>query len=247
MHEPILGDYGLTEEQFKEYRRRDYSNTRDYIYLAIYSVIWLSILITICINTGWPEEGKILSSIGLLFVFGFVSLVASFVLFFVLAGIIALFDVVRKGVREYSDENYRNYNKYNKDLDEYESWWIRNQADYWRRMDGKRFEQEIAMLYSQLGYEAQLTSHSNDQGVDIYLRKDNENIIVQCKAHKKKIGPAVSRELYGTLKDSNANKAILATLEGVSSGAEAFIKGKPIKIITVNDIIRMRKQLDEHQ
>jgi hypothetical protein len=240
MQEPKLGDYGLTEEQFKEYSRRGYSNTRNYIYLAISSVIWLSILITICINTGWPEEGKILSSIVGLFIFGFFSLVASIILGGVL---IAIFE----GVRDSSDENYRNFNKYNKDLREYESWWIRNQADYWRRMDGKRFEQEIAMLYSQLGYEAQLTSHSNDQGVDIYLRKGNENIIVQCKAHNKRIGPAVARELYGTLKDSNANKAILATLEGVSSGAEAFIKGKPIKVITVNDIIRMRKQLDEHQ
>ena len=136
MQEPKLGDYGLTEEQFKEYSRRGYSNTRNYIYLAISSVIWLSILITICINTGWPEEGKILSSIGLLFVFGFVSLVASIILGSVLIGI---FDVVREGVRKYSDENYRNFNKYNKDLREYESWWIRNQADYWRRMDGKHF------------------------------------------------------------------------------------------------------------
>jgi len=240
MQEPILGDYGLTEEQFKEYSGRDYSNTRKSIYLAIWGVIWLSILITICINTGWPEEGEILSSIVGLFIFGFFSLVASIILGSIL---IAIFE----GVRDSSDENYRNFNKYNKDLREYESWWRRNQTDFWRAMGGKRFEQEIAMLYSQLGYEARLTSHSNDQGIDIYLKKGNENIIVQCKAHNKKIGPAVVRELYGTLTDSKANKAILATLHGVSSGAEAFINGKPITVITVGDIIRMRKQLDEHQ
>jgi len=58
MKKPILTDYGLTEEQFEEYRRGKDTNARDfYFYFGLFT-IWLSILVIICINTGWPEEGK---------------------------------------------------------------------------------------------------------------------------------------------------------------------------------------------
>jgi restriction system protein len=111
-------------------------------------------------------------------------------------------------------------------------------------MSGKRFEEEVAYFYSQLGYKAKLTPHSNDKGIDINLEKDGKKIIVQCKAHKVRIGPAAVRELYGTLIASGADMAILATFEGVSSGASSFIKDKPIKVITIDNIIAMRKKLN---
>lgn len=235
----MLSDYGLTEEQYDYYSVNSDSSDSNSIFLFLSSIVWLSILILLCIEMGWPEDVSIVANAILLCIFGFGSLFATF---FITSVGIAIWNGIHEFYRNYTDKNYRNYKEYRSDIAKYNNWWRKTQIAYWRGMDGIRFEREIALLYSKLGYKATLTSHSNDQGVDIFLKKEQQNIIVQCKAHNKKIGPAVVRELYGTLIDLNADMAILATLEGVSSGAKSFIKDKPIEVISVYEIIRMQEK-----
>ena len=47
---------------------------------------------------------------------------------------------------------------------------------------------------------------SNDEGIDIVLRKDSDIVAAQCKALKKKVGVAVGRELAAAAKDFGANQ-----------------------------------------
>jgi HJR/Mrr/RecB family endonuclease len=157
----------------------------------------------------------------------------------------AISGLVYEQIVKIKDKNYSHYLKYNKQKKEYDAWWIRNQSLYWQRLSGRRFEEEVGYLYSQAGFKVRLTPHSDDGGIDLVLEKDHIKTIVQCKAHNKPIGPAIVRELYGTLINSGADKAILATLYGVTSGARSFISGKPITVIAIDDIIRMRKLLDD--
>ncbi|MFC3101683.1 restriction endonuclease [Alteraurantiacibacter lauratis] len=63
--------------------------------------------------------------------------------------------------------------------------------------------------------------------------------IVQCKAFARPIGPAVVRELFGTLAHHDgATIAYLATTNGVTQGARDWCKGKPIRIVTPDHLIR---------
>lgn len=122
----------------------------------------------------------------------------------------------------------------------------RMQQDYLRSLGGDEFEREVASLYTRLGYATSLTSGSGDGGIDIIMHKDGKTIIVQCKAHKKPAGPHVIRDLYGTLVNSKADAAILASLAGCTSGVREFIKDKPITLICEDDLIRMQKQCLSH-
>lgn len=150
-------------------------------------------------------------------------------------------DNVKYELERFKKEEERKLIEERKQLEEERLNIIRKKKEYWNSLDGWEFEEEIKIIYEKQGYQAKLTSYSADGGIDIKLKKDNKYYIVQCKAHKAQLGPSVIRELYGTMISEKANGAILATLEGVSSKAKEFAKNKPIKILTIDEIIEMHE------
>lgn len=107
---------------------------------------------------------------------------------------------------------------------------------YWYSLDGFAFEKEIAKLYKMLGYKVETTKLVGDGGVDLILYKDEKKIIVQCKAHKHKIGPEPVRALWGVKDDFNADEVILIALSGITTGAMDFVKNKKYQILNADDI-----------
>ena len=137
---------------------------------------------------------------------------------------------------------YRSVQAFKHATDKYEKWWIRTQVSFWDSLTGRQFEREVANLLSRSGYSAQLTPASDDKGVDIIL---GNGTIVQCKAHKKPVGPAVARELYGTLRAHEARTAILVSKSGFTRGVIAFAKGRPIHLWDLRALIEMQRKLDQ--
>ena len=116
--------------------------------------------------------------------------------------------------------------------------------DFWKGLSGVQFELELADLLRRAGYSVLSTPASDDGGIDLRLSNGNTATIVQCKRHQKPAGPAIARELYGTLMDSDADEAILACTAGVSQRAREFLEGKPILIMDVDDIVRLQKHVE---
>ncbi|MCE2405817.1 MAG: restriction endonuclease, partial [Dehalococcoidia bacterium] len=71
--------------------------------------------------------------------------------------------------------------------------------EHWMSPSGAAFERELATLYRRLGYRVESTPSSGDQGVDLVLRKDGKTTVVQCKGHQDPVGPAIARELLGSI------------------------------------------------
>ncbi len=112
--------------------------------------------------------------------------------------------------------------------------------EYWYSLSGVEFENEIAKLFRRGGYKVQTTPVTGDNGIDLILDKEGEKIIVQCKAHKKPVGPAIVRELYGTLRSQiydNYTIAHLVTISGATSGARSFAKDHDILIWDIRNIL----------
>lgn len=66
------------------------------------------------------------------------------------------------------------------------------------------FEALVAVLFEKQGYNSYLTSRSNDNGVDVICKKDNEVIFIQCKKCNSSVGSeAVKDLLYARDKYSN--------------------------------------------
>ncbi len=115
---------------------------------------------------------------------------------------------------------------------------------YWRSLSGVGFEKRIEEWFLKNGFTASRTSYSNDKGIDLYISKSDKSFIVQCKAHKNKISPYVVRDLYGTFSSGRYNGAFLISLEGFTKGVIEFAEGKPIALISLEDILRLEQNCD---
>ncbi len=105
----------------------------------------------------------------------------------------------------------------------------------------------MAKLYRSLGYNADVTAASDDKGVDIWLIRNGQTVPVQCKAHKRPIGPAVARELYGSMVHFKAEAGIIASLSGFSKGVYEYTRDKPIELVDLKWILQKQKQLESYQ
>jgi len=134
--------------------------------------------------------------------------------------------------------------RYNAAVAGFRAWLARTRRDWWTGLSGLRFEEELARLFRAAGWDARVTRASGDGGIDILGSRAGVKFIAQCKNHKLPIGPAVARELYGTLLSSEAQHAILASVSGFTKGVRDFAKGKPIELIDLDWIIRKHMEHD---
>ena len=137
---------------------------------------------------------------------------------------------------------YRQVQRYQKAIAIFRAWWMRTQTEFWLSLSGKQFEAELAGVFRKAGFRAELTAASGDQGVDIWLYTARGREIVQCKAHSGPIGPAVVRELYGTLQHFGAPAAILASTSRFTKGVVAFARDKPIRLMGLSEIIALQEE-----
>lgn len=125
----------------------------------------------------------------------------------------------------------------------FEEWKRKCQEDYWRSLSGTEFERELGKLFSAMGFHVEMTPTTGDGGVDLMLRRGGRLTVVQCKAHAKKIPIGVARELVASMADFEADDAIIACLEGVTKPVMAYIRDKPINVVTVTQIVDMQGKL----
>lgn len=236
MEEPKLEQFGLTEEQGNYLKK---NKDKSYTMIMV-----ICIVITILIATYLQFSNPDLSDATI------VRLIAKWLLVCLIMGgfcgsfLGGIISVVFNGIRDGLPGNYRKLNLYEAAKQKYDSWWIRNQAAFWTSLSGKQFEYELAFLYQKLGYKVEFPRRgAPDRGIDIILKKDGKTIIVQCKAHKKRVSPHVVRDLHGTLIKAKADEAVLASISGFTSGVREYTGGIPIKLISLEDIIRMRRQI----
>lgn len=138
------------------------------------------------------------------------------------------------------DDGLRRYSEFRVAESKYQDWFQRTQDEFWNALSGTQFEREVANLLNKSGFTAQLTSSSGDGGVDIIL---DDGTIIQCKARRGPCGPAALRELFGSLHDFGAHKAILISREGFTSASRQFAEGKPIDLWDRNTLIALQKRL----
>jgi hypothetical protein len=112
--------------------------------------------------------------------------------------------------------------------------------DFWLNLDGLQFEHHVAALFRQLGKQADVTRSTGDSGVDIFLRDELGVIAVQCKAHHEAVGPAVVRDLYGSMAHFRAERGMVVSIGGFTAGARTFAAGKPIELIGLSELLLLQ-------
>lgn len=242
--EPVLKDYDLTLELIEKYNKQTLNDILDKSYFK-YAPLWLSIIYWIY-NDGisFVFNNVALGFFSIIFILpltmGFFSVILV-ILNTLISSIIKFYHPLTKSVISYK----KDLNEYNIRLKEYKEEQEKRKKDFWYSLSGYEFEHEVAKLFKQFGFRVEVTKGSDDKGIDINMWDNNKYIVVQCKAHKKRLSPAISRELYGTMISHNASEAYLVTLEGVSDKSNEFILDKPIKIFDVNNLILMQEEINK--
>lgn len=231
MPTPRLKDYGLTRDVVTalQGKQKQLENFLSLPGAALGGVIGYAVLIEAIEPT--PSSGLALSWI----LFGaFLGLIAG-----IAAGQSWGVWILRR-----SNERFSQWQKYKSDrvvfVQLIKAEWEhdrRSREEFWRSLTGHQFEQELANLFSRLGWQAERTKGSGDAGVDIHLIQGRKKIIVQCKNTKQAVGPAVARELFGTLNGCDASEGWLATTAGATNGVYEFFRGKPLRVVTLAEIV----------
>ncbi len=107
------------------------------------------------------------------------------------------------------------------------------------------FEQYVAALFRQKGYQVKLRGRSGDKGVDLELaRAGGRHAIVQCKRYRHTIGPDIVRELFGTMIHERVHHAFLVTTADISDAARQWAKHKPMTLIDGATLVSIASALN---
>lgn len=114
---------------------------------------------------------------------------------------------------------------------------------YWNSLTWQEFERAVADLFSRLNFRVQHVGGAGDKGIDIVASRDDVRLLIQCKKHNKPVGPAVVRELIGSIALHSAEgRAVLVSSSGFTSAAMSAAAESKLLTLDVDDLVQIRKR-----
>jgi hypothetical protein len=95
-------------------------------------------------------------------------------------------------------------------------------------MSGQEFEQFLAILFSKMGYETEVTKGSGDQGIDVIASKDGTNIGIQAKCYSGSVGNGAIQEAVAGRNYYHLDKAIVVTNSGFTNSAKELAEANSV-------------------
>lgn len=119
----------------------------------------------------------------------------------------------------------------------------RASIEWWENLSPFEFEEEVGKWYRSQGYIVSVTNKSNDGGIDVVLRMNNDTTYVQCKQWNYQVPVGVVRELFGVMASNGVKKGIIVCLKGGTKGAVGFANENGIRIVTHHDFAKQVKSV----
>jgi len=110
-----------------------------------------------------------------------------------------------------------------------------------RLLSWKEFEELIGEAFRREGYSVLENENTGpDGGVDLWLKKNGNRYLVQCKQWKsQKVGVNVVREMYGLVSAHQAAGAIIVTSGMFTHEAKTFAQDKPLDLVEGHQLALM--------
>ncbi|MBY0569694.1 MAG: restriction endonuclease [Burkholderiaceae bacterium] len=137
---------------------------------------------------------------------------------------------------------------------------IQSTPELIRSIDSRQFEELVAELFRNKGYQVELTKRTRDGGKDIIaISKDSLGIklkyFIECKhyAETNKVGVEVVRALHGVKNTKDGpNKTIIATTSSFTADAVSFVESETtscwdITLADYNHIMSWINNYGDHQ
>lgn len=252
MEKPSLEQYGLTQRDVESYLKKKEAFDQEYKDHVAFNeklslfITWIIsslgvMLIIALIDPEIYEENPWMFLWGSIGAFFFPTLL----IFAVLDGPYKFLDRQKEiKARYFNSELENKYLRYIGAINDYNHYLEQIDRNYWIKMTGIQFENEVAALFRKKGYVATVTPAIADGGVDIILTNKNERIAVQCKHHAKPVGPNDVRALQGVVASQNYSKGIFVSLNGYTSSVYWEVGGGSVKVelLELKHILQMAKE-----
>ncbi|AGB37015.1 restriction endonuclease [Natronococcus occultus] len=88
--------------------------------------------------------------------------------------------------------------------------------------DWQEFENLVARLYEDKGYDTRVTQRADDRGIDIIAENGQNQLIIQAKRHSfgNNVGRPTVQKTIGALSGTSANMAVIVTTAGFTQSAK---------------------------
>ena len=110
-------------------------------------------------------------------------------------------------------------------------------------MDGAQFEACITNLFNKLGYKAENTKLSGDQGIDVVAIKGNTKVAIQCKCFTGSVGNHAVMEAFAGAKYYNADKCMVVTNSTFTKSARALAEKNGVVLWDRQVLIEKLKEI----
>ena len=137
-------------------------------------------------------------------------------------------------------EEIKSLERYEKDLSQWNIYNSETGYEYWNKLKGVALEFAVSDLLERFGWSTELTKKSGDGGIDLVIRKDEREILVQCKGHALNIGVGPIRDAAG-VKALHKKDFIVVGPSGFSKGAREFAEQSEIELWDTQKLIHVAK------
>ncbi|MGO9619880.1 MAG: restriction endonuclease [Desulfobaccales bacterium] len=112
--------------------------------------------------------------------------------------------------------------------------------DELRNLTSQRFEDAMAIMFKELGYNVKQTPYSGDAGKDAILWKEGEKYLLECKRYSsdRLSGRPELQKFHSAIISEAAIKGFFVTTGGFSSTAVKFAKNSKIELVHGNRLVQ---------
>lgn len=114
-------------------------------------------------------------------------------------------------------------------------------------LDGHDYEFWIAARLSQVGWSAEVTQGSGDQGVDIVASIEGLSVAIQCKRYSGSVGNKAVQEIMAGMTYYRMNHAVIISTGKYTKSAIDLARTANVHLLSHNDIPLLREIIYKNQ
>lgn len=115
-------------------------------------------------------------------------------------------------------------------------------------MSGLEFEEFIENLFAEMGYQAEQTSKTGDQGADVIAENPSTKIAIQAKNQKSKTSNSAVQEVKAAISYYNCDKGMVISTSSFTNSAKELAKDNNIELWSKKEVEEKKaKYMDENK